>query len=46
MVLPSSMLKLGESETADELTLKMRIGLVEGSPERLDAYVRDAGTAV
>ena len=35
MVLPSSMLKLGESETADELTLKMRIGLVEGSPERL-----------
>jgi hypothetical protein len=46
MVLPSSMLKLGESDTADELTLKMRIGLVEGSPERLDAYVRDAGTAV
>jgi hypothetical protein len=46
MVLPSSLLKLGESDTADELTLKMRIGLVEGSPERLDAYVRDAGTAV
>jgi len=46
MVLPSSILKLGESDTADELTLKMRIGLVEGSPERLDAYVRDAGAAV
>jgi len=46
MVLPSSMLKLGESDTADELTLKMRIGLVEGSPEPLEAYVRDAGTAV
>jgi hypothetical protein len=46
MVLPSSMLKLGESDTADELTLKMRIGLVEGSPEPLEAYVRDAETAV
>jgi len=46
MVLPSSMLKLGESDTADELTLKMRIGMVVGDPEPLAAYVRDAGTAV
>ena len=46
MVLPSSMLTLGESDTADELTLKMRIGLVEGNPEALAAYVQSAGTNV
>jgi hypothetical protein len=46
MVLPSSMLQLGENDTADELTLKMRIGMVEGGPEALDAYVKNAGTAV
>jgi len=47
MVLPSSILNLGESDTADELTLKMRIGMAEeGKKEILEAYVRDAGTAV
>jgi hypothetical protein len=46
MVLPASMLTLGESDTADELTLKMRIGLVEGKPEALAAYVQSAGTNV
>jgi hypothetical protein len=47
MVLPSSMLKLGESDTADMLTLKMRIGMAEeGEAEVLDAYVRNAGRNV
>jgi hypothetical protein len=40
------MLQLGENDTADELTLKMRIGMAEGGPEALDAYVKNAGTAV
>lgn len=43
MVFPSSLLKLGHGPDADELTLKMRIGMAEGDPARLAAYVQCAG---
>jgi hypothetical protein len=43
MVFPSSLLKLGHGSTADELTLKMRIGMAEGDPALLEAYVKSAG---
>jgi len=47
VVLPSSMLKLGEGDTADELTLKLRIGMAEpGHQPALDAYVKSAESTV
>jgi hypothetical protein len=46
MVFPSSLLKLGYGPKADELTLKVRIGMVEGDPQPLEAYVKNAGTAL
>ena len=36
------MLKLGHGSKADELTLKMRIGMAEGDPALLEAYVKTA----
>ena len=42
MVFPSSLLKLGHGSKADELTLKMRIGMAEGDPALLEAYVKSA----
>ena len=42
MVFPSSLLKLGHGATADELTLKMRIGMAEGDPALLEACIIDA----
>lgn len=46
MVFPSSLLKLGYGAKADELTLKMRIGMVEGDPQPLKAYVENAAKAL
>jgi len=47
VVLPSSLLKLGETDTADELTLKMRIGMAEaGQQPALDAFVEGAGATI
>ena len=44
LVCPASMLNLGESDTADELTFKVRIGMSEGDPDALTAYVDSAPT--
>lgn len=46
MVFPSALLKLGYEAKADELTLKMRIGMVEGDPQPLKTYVENAATAL
>lgn len=46
MVFPSSLLQLGYGTKADELTLKMRIGMVEGDPQPLKAYVENASKAL
>jgi len=46
LVSPASMLNLGESDTADEVTFKVRIGMSEGNPEELTAYVRGARTSL
>ena len=46
LVSPASMLNLGESDTADEVTFKVRIGMSEGDPEALNAYVRSARTTL
>lgn len=45
-VIPSSLLNLGESATADELTLKARLGMAEGGPEALAEYARNAKTTL
>lgn len=46
LVSPASLLNLGESDTADEVTFKVRIGMSEDHPEALDAYVRSAETTL
>jgi hypothetical protein len=46
LVCPASILNLGDSDTADELTFKMRIGMSEGAPDALKAYVDSAATNV
>jgi hypothetical protein len=46
LVSPASMLNLGEGDTADEITFKVRIGMSEGDPEALTAYVQDAKTTL
>jgi hypothetical protein len=46
LVCPAAMLNLGDSDTADELTIKMRIGMSEGDPDALKMYVDGAATNV
>lgn len=46
IVCPSSLLNLGESDTADELTFKVRFGMTEGDPAFLQAYVDTAVTTL
>jgi hypothetical protein len=46
LVSPASMLNLGEGDTADEITFKVRIGMSDGDPEAVNAYVRSAKTTL